>query len=81
MQKFIAKFTYKKSFFTIVLAYLFLTGCAVSKLSNEKMESLGVFFIKPDNNATVNQEVTIVMGVKGMNIRPAGDMTEKTGHH
>ena len=81
MQRFIAKFTYKKSAFTIVLAYLFLTGCAVSKLSNEKMENLGVFFIKPENNATVNQEVKIVMGVKGMNIRPAGDMTEKTGHH
>jgi len=81
MQRSISELTYKKSFSTLVLAYLFLTGCAVGKLSYEKPENPGVFFTSPKNNATVNQEFKVVMDVKGMNIRPAGNMTENTGHH
>ena len=81
MRRFFSKLTYKKGFSTLVIAYLFLAGCAAGKLSNEKPENPGVFFITPENNATVNQEFKVVMGVKGMTIRPAGDMTENTGHH
>ena len=81
MQRFISKLTYKKSFSIFVLAYLFLTGCAAGKLSHEKLENPGVFFISPKNNATINQEFKVIMGVKGMTIRPAGNMTENTGHH
>lgn len=40
-----------------------------------------VHFIEPKNNATVGQEFTVKMGVKGMAIKPAGDMTPNTGHH
>lgn len=39
------------------------------------------YFVEPANNATVAQEFKVVMGVKGMEIMPAGDMTENTGHH
>ena len=40
-----------------------------------------VYFIEPKNNATVDQEFTIKMGIRGMAIKPAGDMTPNTGHH
>ncbi len=40
-----------------------------------------VYFIEPKNNATVDQEFTIKMGITGMEIKPAGDMTPNTGHH
>lgn len=40
-----------------------------------------VYFIEPKDNATVDQEFKVVMGVKGMEVEPAGDMTENTGHH
>jgi uncharacterized protein DUF4399 len=40
-----------------------------------------VYFIAPKNNATVDQEFTVKMGITGMAIKPAGDMTPNTGHH
>lgn len=40
-----------------------------------------VYFIEPKNNATVDQEFTVKMGITGMAIKPAGDMTPNTGHH
>ena len=39
------------------------------------------YFIEPADNATVGQEFMVVMGVKGMEVKPAGEMTENTGHH
>ncbi len=40
-----------------------------------------VYFVEPADGATVSQEFNVVMGLKGMTIKPAGDMTENTGHH
>ncbi len=40
-----------------------------------------VYFIEPKSNATVDQEFTVKMGITGMAIKPAGDMTPNTGHH
>ena len=40
-----------------------------------------VFFVEPQDNATVGQDVKVVMGIEGMEIKPAGDMTPDTGHH
>jgi hypothetical protein len=40
-----------------------------------------VFIVSPKNGATVGQEFTVKFGVKGIEIKPAGDPTPNTGHH
>jgi Domain of unknown function (DUF4399) len=40
-----------------------------------------VYFIEPQDGATVPSEFKVVMGLKGMTLKPAGDMTPETGHH
>ena len=40
-----------------------------------------VFIVSPKNGATVGQDVTVKFGVKGIEIKPAGDATPNTGHH
>ena len=40
-----------------------------------------VFFVEPQDGATVSQDVKVVMGIEGMEIKLAGDLTPDTGHH
>jgi len=56
-------------------------SCAATLGFAQKKEAPGVFFVEPKNGATVEQEFKVVMGVRGMEIKPAGDDTPNTGHH
>ena len=40
-----------------------------------------VYFISPQDGATVSSPVTVRFGLKGMGVAPAGDEKAKTGHH
>ncbi len=40
-----------------------------------------VFFLEPKDGATVNQDVTVKFGVKGIKLAPSTDATPGTGHH
>lgn len=40
-----------------------------------------VYIISPANDATVTSPVTVVFGLSGMGIAPAGTQIEGTGHH
>ena len=40
-----------------------------------------VYIVSPANGATVSSPVTVVFGLKGMGIAPAGTNIEHTGHH
>ena len=40
-----------------------------------------VFIVSPKNGETVGQEFTVKFGVKGIEIKPAGDPTPNSGHH
>jgi hypothetical protein len=40
-----------------------------------------VYFIAPQDGATVTSPVTVVFGLKDMGVAPAGVEQEKTGHH
>lgn len=40
-----------------------------------------VFIISPKNGAKVGPEVHVRFGVKGIALKPAGDMTPDSGHH
>jgi hypothetical protein len=37
--------------------------------------------VEPADGATVSSPFKVKFAVTGMNIKPAGDMTENTGHH
>ncbi|MEM8571596.1 MAG: DUF4399 domain-containing protein [Pseudomonadota bacterium] len=41
----------------------------------------GVYIISPEDGATVQSPVTVVFGLKGMGIAPAGIHQDGTGHH
>jgi hypothetical protein len=40
-----------------------------------------VYIVSPKDGATVKQEFTVVFGLKGMGVAPAGVKHENTGHH
>jgi Domain of unknown function (DUF4399) len=40
-----------------------------------------VYFIAPEDGATVSSPVVVRFGLKGMGVAPAGIQVEKTGHH
>ena len=41
----------------------------------------GVWFIEPKDGAQVTSPVKVVMGMKGMAIKPSGKVVKGTGHH
>ncbi len=41
----------------------------------------GVWFIEPKDGAQVKSPVKVVMGMKGMIIKPSGKVVKGTGHH
>jgi Domain of unknown function (DUF4399) len=65
----------KKLIFVIVAA-IFAAACATASQPKPR-----VFFVEPTDGATVGQELKVVMGIEGMEIKLAGDMTPDTGHH
>lgn len=40
-----------------------------------------VYFLAPASGATVSSPVTVVFGLSGMGVAPAGTQVENTGHH
>lgn len=44
-------------------------------------EGAKVYFIEPDDGATVGQTFTVKFGLKGMGVAPAGVDAPATGHH
>ena len=40
-----------------------------------------VYFLAPANNATVSSPVTVVFGLSGLGVAPAGTHIANTGHH
>jgi hypothetical protein len=44
-------------------------------------EGARVFFISPTDGETVTNPITVVFGIEGMTVVPAGDNTAHSGHH
>ncbi|WP_179401675.1 DUF4399 domain-containing protein [Burkholderia guangdongensis] len=40
-----------------------------------------VFFVEPQNGATVSNPVHVQFGLEGAELKPAGDTTPNSGHH
>ncbi|MFT7032334.1 MAG: hypothetical protein ACJA2S_000833 [Cyclobacteriaceae bacterium] len=82
----------KKVLIALTAGVLFLSSCGEKKKVSEETaavekqveiaaEPASVFFKHPADGATVPSPVFIEMGVKGMQIEPAGAVKEGFGHH
>ena len=76
----------------IVLAILTIQSCGSEKTKTEEVavttetqeeavESERVYFVSPEDGATVPTTFKVVMGVEGMTVEPAGEVKEGFGHH
>jgi Domain of unknown function (DUF4399) len=62
---------------------LLLSGCASmnNPHPNQPPADKGVWFMEPQNGATVGQTFKVKFGVKGMDVEAAGDQNKGKGHH
>jgi hypothetical protein len=59
-----------------------LGACAAATGPNKApAASQGVYFVAPVNGATVTSPFMVRFGLKGMEVRPAGEQVSGTGHH
>ncbi len=69
-------------FFKTLAASLLLAGSvAADGHRNSAPEGAKVYIISPADGATVSNPVTVVFGLAGMGVAPAGTEAENTGHH
>ena len=64
----------------VATAMLVMTGAAMAGETPSAPDA-NVYFVNIQNGDTVASPVTIVMGLSGMGIAPAGTEKENTGHH
>ena len=62
-----------------VLAFL-LAGPAFAQ-GTPSPEGAELYFVGLEDGATVSSPVTVVFGLRGMGVAPAGTEKESTGHH
>ena len=63
------------------LAGVLLSGGALAADRTPAPEGASVYIVSPADGAAVSSPVTVVFGLKGMGVAPAGTDKEKTGHH
>jgi hypothetical protein len=66
---------------SLVFVCAALTFAAPSPAREPAPAGAEVYIIAPKDGATVNGPVTVVFGLKGMGVAPAGIKMENTGHH
>jgi hypothetical protein len=64
-----------------LLAICMATLLTVIGCGKKEKPQAKVFFSEPQDGAEISGEVKIVMGLEGMEIKPAGEVVEGTGHH
>ncbi len=70
-----------KTLAIVALAGVLFTGGARAADRTPAPEGAKVYIVSPTDGATVSSPVTVVFGLKGMGVAPAGTEKEKTGHH
>lgn len=71
----------RASVFAAVLAASVATAGIASAQDTMSPEGAAVYIVNLENGATVSSPVTVVFGLEGMGVAPAGVEQEKTGHH
>jgi len=64
-----------------LLVTLLLTVASAVATAADAPAGAKVYFISPDNGATVSSPVTVRFGLSGMGVAPAGIEMAGTGHH
>ena len=75
-----------KSFSALFISTLLFAGGAHAATANvleskPATEGASVYIVSPADGAEVTSPVTVVFGLKGMGVAPAGVDLENTGHH
>ena len=70
-----------KPFIAAAALILPLAGAAFAQDRTASPEGAGAYIISPADGDTVSSPVTVVFGLSGMGVAPAGTETENTGHH
>jgi hypothetical protein len=65
----------------LALGVCLLATVALAQERSAPAANAEVYFIAPQNGATVKGPVTVKFGLKGMGIAPAGIKFDNTGHH
>ena len=65
----------------LALGLTLIASLAVAQERTPSAANAEVYFIAPQNGATVHGPVTVRFGLKGMGIAPAGVKFDNTGHH
>ncbi len=65
----------------LILAALVTVPCFAMAQDTMSPEGARVYFINLEDGASVSSPVTVVFGLEGMGVAPAGTEKEKTGHH
>ncbi len=60
---------------------IIVSTAAVALERTPAPEGAEVYFVQPEDGAEVKSPVTVVFGLKGMGVAPAGIDKEGTGHH
>src|SRR5688500_7051991 len=71
-----------RALLTVALIGTGLAGLAIAQAKRTPSAAgAEVYFIAPQDGATVRSPVTVRFGLKGMGIAPAGIAFDNTGHH
>ena len=79
-QPMLSKKLSNRIFFALV-ASIFLATSSLALDRSPSPEGTELYFLSPKNGDTVSGPITIVFGLKGMGVAPAGTEREHTGHH
>ena len=70
-----------RTFAAAAVAALLIVGAADAGDQTPSPPGAIVYIVSPADGATVSSPVTVVFGLKGMGVAPAGTDKENTGHH
>ena len=78
----------KKIIGCLLISFMIIAACNSSQDKDESVAKTqtqtsndGVFFVNLADNAIVKSPVFVEMGVKGMDVEPAGEINPGKGHH
>jgi hypothetical protein len=66
---------------TALAAVLIASGAAAQEAKSPWPKDAKVYIISPKDGETVSSPVTVLFGLEGLGVAPAGVEKEKTGHH
>lgn len=71
----------KHLLFTAAMTFAFAGTAFAESHRTSAPEGASAYIISPEDGATVSNPVTVVFGLEGMGVAPAGAEIENTGHH